>query len=115
MGQKGNQPTLASIGQEKYSIFLPKCFAKGHANIEPQRTWYYSVTTTDYASMLMREEKLDALEPPDDGPNCLVLPIVSILHRRRWTILVTACLMTIPALSISFLESPEVTQTFSAG
>ena len=57
----------------------------------------------------------DALVPPDDGPNCLILPIVSILYRRLWTILVTACLMTIPALSISFLESPEVTQTFSAG
>ena len=46
MGQKGDQPTLASIGQEKYSIFLPKCFAKGHAKIESQRTWHYSVTTT---------------------------------------------------------------------
>lgn len=59
--------------------------------------------------------KPDALEPPDDGRNGLVLPILSILHRRLWTILVTACLMIIPALSISFLESPEVTQTFSAG
>ena len=46
---------------------------------------------------------------------CLFSSILSILHRRRLTILVTACLIVIPALSISFFESPEVTQTFSPG
>lgn len=50
--------------------------------------------------------------PPDDEPNAL---FAFVLYRRLLTILVTACLMVVPALSISFLESPEVTQTFSAG
>ena len=48
-------------------------------------------------------------------------PVVSTIlsfsfpHRRLLTILVIACRIVIPALSISFFESPDVTHTFSAG
>ena len=56
------------------------------------------------------------MEPPqsNNDPSCLFLAFL-LFHRRLFTILVTACLMIIPALSTSFLESPEVMQTFNAG
>ena len=51
---------------------------------------------------------------PNNDPSCLFLVFLPF-HRRLFTILVTACLMVIPALSTSFLESPEVMQTFNPG
>ena len=56
------------------------------------------------------------MKPPesDNDPSCLSL-VFLLIHRRLFTIFVTACLIVIPALSTSFLESPEVMQTFNAG
>ena len=56
------------------------------------------------------------MKPPESNndPSCLFL-LFPGFHRRLFTILVTACLIVIPALSTSFLESPEVMQTFNAG
>lgn len=56
------------------------------------------------------------------GPWCKVLVITSIIqqlhylcHFLLFITVVMACLMTIPAFSVSFFVRPAVTHTFRAG